>query len=172
MADGKKLTKREKKAATFRQKQKGKTVDEDNAVPESDLVPDHDEAQPITTKNNKRKADSDQPDTKVDDRKGIKIDLPSADTENQPAKKKTRRGKKKAAEGSRFIVFVGNLSYTTTKEDIEKHFASAGGLVSVRLLTDKETKKPKGFAFLEFQDSNHLNVSELIPPPRPTWTDR
>jgi nucleolar protein 6 len=167
MADGKKLTKREKKAASFRQKQKGKTVDEDNAVPESDLVPDQEEAQPTTTTtttNNKRKADSDQPDTKDDVRKGTKIDLPSADTENKPAKKKTRRGKTKAAEGSRFIVFVGNLSYTTTKEDLEKHFASAGGLVSVRLLTDKETKKPKGFAFLEFQDSSHLNVSERTPP--------
>ncbi|KAI8340272.1 hypothetical protein BC941DRAFT_419971 [Chlamydoabsidia padenii] len=153
MVEGKKLTKREKKAASFRQKQKGKALDETDAVPESDLIPDQQESQPPAdpSPNKKRKADNDTT-------SGIKIDVPTTTTTNdQPAKKKTRRGKKKAPEGSRFIVFVGNLSYTTTKEDLETHFASAGGLVSVRLLTDKETKKPKGFAFLEFEDSRHLN---------------
>ncbi|ORZ23027.1 hypothetical protein BCR42DRAFT_403814 [Absidia repens] len=164
MAEGKKLTKREKKAASFRQKQKGKTIDdEENAVPESDVL--HDQAttttdqttssnsSSTTTISNKRKANADdKPAT------GTKIDVPgTSSTEDGPTKKKTRRGKKKPVDGVRYIVFVGNLSYATTKEDLEKHFASAGGIVSARLLTDKVTKKPKGFAFIEFEDSRNLN---------------
>ncbi|CAO3597320.1 unnamed protein product [Absidia cylindrospora] len=164
MAEGKKLTKREKKAASFRQKQKGKVIDdEENAVPESNVLPDQattttttdqtTTTTKTTTTNNKRKANADdKPVT------GTKINVPgSSSTEDGPAKKKTRRGKKKPVDGVRYIVFVGNLSYATTKEDLEKHFASAGGIVSARLLTDKVTKKPKGFAFIEFEDSNNLN---------------
>ncbi|KAI8084607.1 uncharacterized protein BX664DRAFT_337372 [Halteromyces radiatus] len=136
MAEGKKLTKREKKAASFRQKQKGKVQEEPSAIPESDLVPDESTEQPKDD-NKKRKVEEDQ--------------------ETQTKKKKTRRGKKKVEDGKRYIVFVGNLPYGATKEGLEKHFQSAGGIVSVRLMTDKETKKPKGFAFMEFESSIHLN---------------
>jgi RNA recognition motif-containing protein len=51
---------------------------------------------------------------------------------------------------------LGNLPFDTTKADLEKHFESAEGLMSTRLMTDKETKAPKGFAFLEFKDSECL----------------
>lgn len=50
----------------------------------------------------------------------------------------------------------GNLPFDTTKTELEKHFESAEGLLSTRLMTDKQTKAPKGFAFLEFQDSDCL----------------
>jgi nucleolar protein 6 len=58
-----------------------------------------------------------------------------------------------------FFRIAGNLPYATTKEDLEKHFESAGTIKSVRLLTDKATGKPKGFAFMEFENSKDLNVS-------------
>lgn len=51
------------------------------------------------------------------------------------------------------------MPYATTKEELQKHFESAGGIKSVRLLTDKATGKPKGFAFMEFENSKDLNVS-------------
>jgi len=47
-------------------------------------------------------------------------------------------------------VFVGNLSYSTTKEELTTILAEAGTVVSVHLPTDRETQRPRGFAFVEF----------------------
>jgi cold-inducible RNA-binding protein len=46
-------------------------------------------------------------------------------------------------------LYVGNLSLLTTAEDLRMLFSSAGGVVSVDLVKDKKTGKPKGFAFIE-----------------------
>lgn len=46
-------------------------------------------------------------------------------------------------------LYVGNLSYGTTKETLEKAFAAHGEVVSVNLITDRQTGRPKGFAFVE-----------------------
>ncbi|KXN69386.1 hypothetical protein CONCODRAFT_59359 [Conidiobolus coronatus NRRL 28638] len=51
-----------------------------------------------------------------------------------------------------YTLFISNYPYNTTKEDVEEHFQSCGSLKSVRLLTDKQTKKPKGFGFIDFTD--------------------
>jgi RNA recognition motif-containing protein len=52
-----------------------------------------------------------------------------------------------------FRVFVGNLPYNATESELREHFAAAGTLISVYLPTDRETGKPRGFAFLEFGES-------------------
>jgi RNA recognition motif-containing protein len=44
---------------------------------------------------------------------------------------------------------VGNLSPSTTKETLEKVFGEHGHVVSVNLITDRHTRLPKGFAFVE-----------------------
>ena len=46
-------------------------------------------------------------------------------------------------------LYVGNLSYSTTKETLEKAFGEHGQVVSVNLITDRQTGRPKGFAFVE-----------------------
>ena len=46
-------------------------------------------------------------------------------------------------------LYVGNLSYGTTKETLEKTFAEHGDVVSVSIITDRQTGRPKGFAFVE-----------------------
>ncbi len=46
-------------------------------------------------------------------------------------------------------LYIGNLSAETTAEDLRRLFARAGGVVSVELVKDKQTKKSKGFAFVE-----------------------
>lgn len=46
-------------------------------------------------------------------------------------------------------LYVGNLSYGTTKETLEKVFAEHGEVVSVNIITDRQTGRPKGFAFVE-----------------------
>ncbi len=46
-------------------------------------------------------------------------------------------------------LYVGNLSPLTTAEDLRQLFNTAGGVISVELVKDKNTGKPKGFAFVE-----------------------
>ena len=46
-------------------------------------------------------------------------------------------------------LYVGNLSYTTTEDDLRTLFAKAGQVASVALITDRGTGNSKGFAFIE-----------------------
>ena len=50
-------------------------------------------------------------------------------------------------------LFVGNLSYQTGENDLQTYFAQAGTVTSVNLMLDKATGKSRGFAFVEFGDS-------------------
>jgi RNA recognition motif-containing protein len=47
-------------------------------------------------------------------------------------------------------VFVGNLSFRTTKDELATAFAPAGNVISVYVGTDRETGRSRGFAFVEF----------------------
>ena len=47
-------------------------------------------------------------------------------------------------------VFVGNLDYNTRKEEVQGLFAQVGEIRDVFLPTDRETGRPRGFAFVEF----------------------
>jgi RNA recognition motif-containing protein len=47
-------------------------------------------------------------------------------------------------------VFVGNLEFSTTKEQLETLFSEAGSILDVFLPNDRATGKPRGFAFVEF----------------------
>jgi RNA recognition motif-containing protein len=46
-------------------------------------------------------------------------------------------------------LYVGNLDYTTTEDDLRTLFAQAGTLASVALIKDRDTGRSKGFAFVE-----------------------
>ena len=46
-------------------------------------------------------------------------------------------------------IYVGNLSYDATRDDIDAVFAEYGSVQRVHLPTDRETGRPRGFAFVE-----------------------
>jgi hypothetical protein len=46
-------------------------------------------------------------------------------------------------------LYVGNMSYSTTEEQIRTLFAQAGEVESVTLIMDRDTNRPKGFGFVE-----------------------
>jgi len=46
-------------------------------------------------------------------------------------------------------IFVGNLSWESTEEELNNLFAESGQVTSVKIITDKFTGQPKGFAFVE-----------------------
>ena len=46
-------------------------------------------------------------------------------------------------------IYVGNLSYRATREDVQEVFAEYGTVKNVTIPTDRETGRPRGFAFVE-----------------------
>jgi RNA recognition motif-containing protein len=57
-------------------------------------------------------------------------------------------------------IYVGNLSYDTTEDDIRTLFAQAGTVASVALIKDRDTGQSKGFAFVEM--SNQSEAEKAI----------
>jgi len=49
-------------------------------------------------------------------------------------------------------LFVGNLSYDATEAELREHFSAVGSPSYVYLPTDRESGRPRGFAFIEFND--------------------
>jgi cold-inducible RNA-binding protein len=60
-------------------------------------------------------------------------------------------------------VYVGNLSYNTTEGALRTLFAEFGEIESVNMITDRETGRPKGFAFVEMssQQAAEAAISAL-----------
>jgi RNA recognition motif-containing protein len=51
-------------------------------------------------------------------------------------------------------VFVGNLSFDVTREELIEAFSAAGRVVDAKVPTDRETGRPRGFAFVEFESDD------------------
>jgi RNA recognition motif-containing protein len=60
-------------------------------------------------------------------------------------------------------LYVGNLPYTAKEDSLKSHFSSAGSVLSVKIITDRETGRSKGFGFVEMEteDSAQNAVSSL-----------
>ncbi len=50
-------------------------------------------------------------------------------------------------------VFVGNLHFNTTEAMLRDHFSSVGTVTGVKIMQDRDTQRPKGFAFVTFKDA-------------------
>ena len=50
-------------------------------------------------------------------------------------------------------LYVGNLTYATTDTDLENLFGEYGTVTSANVISDRETGRSKGFAFIEMSDS-------------------
>ncbi len=50
-------------------------------------------------------------------------------------------------------LFVGNLPFDSTEEELRELFAPLGPVLRIHFPLDRETSRPRGFAFVEFDDS-------------------
>jgi RNA recognition motif-containing protein len=50
-------------------------------------------------------------------------------------------------------IFVGNLAYTATEQDLRQLFEQYGAVDKTNIITDRETGRPRGFGFVEMSDS-------------------
>ena len=57
-------------------------------------------------------------------------------------------------------LYLGNLSYSTTEDDLRTLFAEAGTVSSVALIKDRDSGQSKGFAFVEM--SNQVEAEKAI----------
>lgn len=60
-------------------------------------------------------------------------------------------------------IYVGNLSYDVTQDDLIQVFAEYGNVSRVSLPTDRETGRPRGFAFVEMEsEANEAAAIEAL----------
>ncbi len=50
-------------------------------------------------------------------------------------------------------LYVGNLSYNTNEVELRELFAQSGTVVDVKVVTDRDTGRPRGFAFVEMSSA-------------------
>ena len=60
-------------------------------------------------------------------------------------------------------IYVGNMSYGTTEESLTGLFSQYGDAERVKIITDRETGRAKGFGFVTMNDSSEANsaIEEL-----------
>ena len=64
-------------------------------------------------------------------------------------------------------IYVGNLPFSVTEDSLKEMFESFGPVHSVKLITDRETGRPRGFGFIEMDNAEadaaikELNNTEL-----------
>ncbi len=56
-------------------------------------------------------------------------------------------------------IFVGNLSYQTTQEELHQAFSQYGGVERVNIVTDRDTGQARGFAFVEMTDAREAETA-------------
>ncbi len=56
-------------------------------------------------------------------------------------------------------LYVGNLAYSTTEDDLRELFAEAGTINAVDLIKDRNTGQPKGFAFVEMSSRDEAQTA-------------
>ncbi len=54
-------------------------------------------------------------------------------------------------------IYVGNMSYGTTESSLKELFGQFGEVGSIKLITDRETGRAKGFGFITMDDTNSAN---------------
>lgn len=48
-------------------------------------------------------------------------------------------------------LFIGSLPWSVTDEDLQSAFAAHGNVLSAKVVTDKETRRSRGFGFVEYE---------------------
>jgi len=56
-------------------------------------------------------------------------------------------------------IYVGNMSYETSEDDLRKAFEAHGQVDSVKLITDRDTGRAKGFGFVEMSNDTEAKAA-------------
>lgn len=73
----------------------------------------------------------------------------------EPRERETHRAPLEIPNNPPYTVYIGNLSYNVTEQDIERFFGDLH-IKGIRMIMDIATNKPKGFGYVEFDDRDSL----------------
>ena len=59
-------------------------------------------------------------------------------------------------------IYVGNLPWSATEEQVQALFAEYGKVLSVKLISDRETGRARGFGFVEMEDNEAAAAIEAL----------
>ncbi len=59
-------------------------------------------------------------------------------------------------------IYVGNISFNSSEEDLEELFSAHGAVESVKIITDRETGRSRGFAFVEMEEAGANAAIEAL----------
>lgn len=59
-------------------------------------------------------------------------------------------------------LYIGNLPFSATEDEIRELFAAHGDVVSVKLISDRETGRPRGFGFVEIEANDLGEVIQSL----------
>ncbi len=59
-------------------------------------------------------------------------------------------------------IYVGNLPWSATEDQVQALFAEYGAVLSVKLINDRETGRARGFGFVEMEDADALAAIEAL----------
>lgn len=59
-------------------------------------------------------------------------------------------------------IYVGNLPWAATEEQVRELFSEYGNVISVKLVSDRETGRARGFGFVEMEDADAENAIEAL----------
>ena len=56
-------------------------------------------------------------------------------------------------------IYVGNLSYDATEDDVREAFAAYGDVAEVKIIFDRQTGRPRGFCFVEMPNAEEAKAA-------------
>ncbi len=59
-------------------------------------------------------------------------------------------------------IYVGNLPWSCTEDEVRAAFEAFGEVTSVKLVEDRETGRPRGFGFVEMEEAGALEAIENL----------
>jgi RNA recognition motif-containing protein len=59
-------------------------------------------------------------------------------------------------------IYVGNLPFSATDEEVRQLFEQHGSVLSVNLISDRETGRPRGFGFVEMEDDDATSAISAL----------
>ncbi|MDR1856222.1 MAG: RNA-binding protein [Desulfovibrio sp.] len=59
-------------------------------------------------------------------------------------------------------IYVGNLPWSATEEEVQNLFAEHGNVISVKLVSDRDTGRARGFGFVEMEDAEADSAIEAL----------
>lgn len=54
-------------------------------------------------------------------------------------------------------IYVGNLPFSATEDEVREKFEEFGRVLSVNLISDRDTGRPRGFGFVEMEDGEQAD---------------